>query len=247
MSILLIFALICPQPGPGSHLPENRCLAVTRTLFVTDAHSPRRLILNHPKGKVRITAAAEARKLVVQARLRNAGPRDNESEIGLKLTSHNGTVTLTSRSSERIIDLDIRMPGFWNLRLGHGELGDIFVHGLEGEMEIHSQGGNLHLESAAGPVLASSEEGNITAAFSSLPADTAMAIVSVAGRVTVSLPADASARVLLRSRIGRIRTDFPISGNNSGWAEVRLGNGGSLIRVESKENQVNLYKFRKKR
>ena len=247
MNLILILALIWPLAGPDAPMAGPRCLAVTRTLFLQEGVTTGRLILNHPKGEVRISSAGDARNLFVQARLRNPFPEDNESTIGLRLTSHNGTATIQSRSGERIIDLDIRMPATWGLRLKHGELGDIFVHGLSGEMEIQSRNGNLHLESVAGPILANTEEGDITAGFISIPPATAMALISVAGRVSISLPAESASRIHMRSRGGRIRTDFPISGVHSGWTEVLLGGGGSLIRLESMENHVSLHRIVKKR
>jgi|GEM_PF-4322424 len=247
MKLLLILALIWPLPGSEVPQTGSRCLSVTRTLFVREGTPPRRLILKHPKGEIRISSAGDVRNLSVQARLRNPAPEDDESTIGLSLTSHNGTARIRSRSGERIIDLDIRMPDSWGLRLKHGELGDIFIHGLCGEMEIQSLNGSLHLESVSGPILASTEEGDITASFISIPPATAMALISVAGRVSLSLPGESNSRIHMRSRAGRIRTDFPISGIHSGWTEVLLGDGGPLIRLESMDNHVSLHRIGKKR
>jgi len=230
--ILLVLATMAPAEPP-------ECLSVTRTLTLDQAGGPKRLLLNHPKGEVRISAG-DSHRLVVQARLRNPAPGDNEAAIGLEIRPQNGKIRLNTRSSERVIDLDIRMPGSWALRLDHGDRGDVFVHGIRGEAEIQSRWGDVHLEAMAGPVLGHTVEGNLDAAFTAVPADAAMVLISVSGRVTVSIPGSASARVRMRGRGGNVQSDFPLRETASGWREAQLGTDGPLIRLESLENLVSL-------
>jgi len=230
--ILCVLAISLPAA-------QSQCLSVTRTLMLDRHSTPKRLLVNHPKGEVRISAG-DSRSLVVQARLRIPASGDNESSIGLKISRHNGSVMIHTRSGERIIDLDIQMPETWALRLDHGERGDVYVHGIRGEAEIQSRLGDVHMESMSGPVLGHTVEGDLNAGFAVVPEDAAMVLISVSGRVTVSLPADSHARVRLRSRNGKVQSDFPMGETASGWKEARIGTGGPLIRLESLENLVIL-------
>jgi hypothetical protein len=121
--------------------------------------------------------------------------------------------------------------------------GDVDAHGLAGTVGFKSVSGDLTLASSTVKQLdAKTVSGRITADLAR--ACGALKIATVSGPVIIRLPGDASTRVTVRSKAGRVLSEFPelASPGRPGLNSLTgtLGSGSGRLSVTTMSGQVTL-------
>lgn len=147
---------------------------------------------------------------------------------GLEVMEDNNVVTIRTGPA-RAVDLDIKVPANFSVKLKTINGGDILVEDLEGELGLNNINGNIRMSNIAGTASASTINGNIIANFRRVAANVPMAFSSLNGKIDVSLPANAQFNAKLKTDNGDIYTDFDMPVNNPASKEEFDRNGRRIM------------------
>ena len=116
----------------------------------------------------------------------------------------------------RDTDLTIQVPVKTSLKLSCINGGDIVVEGVSGEIEVNNTNGGVKLTNVSGSVIAHALNKSVIVKLNKITPDKSMSFSSLNGDVDVTLPADAKARVKIKTDNGEIYTDFDVNMDASG-------------------------------
>ncbi len=130
------------------------------------------------------------------------------SSMELTATEENNKVTISSNSWKNAIDLEIKVPFSFNLKLRTVNYGIVRVEGLSGEMEINNTNDDVELIEISGSVVVNSVNGLIKVSFKQISENTPMAFTTLNGNVDITLPANTKFKAKMKSDRGEIYSDF---------------------------------------
>lgn len=222
----------------------------------------------HVKGYSGKSVLIEA---VGRARPNDEEPADRAAPPGMKRLSTANALTLTAREKDnhieletdsyrRPIDLTIKVPVNFALKLGAVNSGDIVVENVRGELELSNVNGAITLNQVSGSAVANTINGALTATFNSVTAGAPMAFSSLTGKVDVTFPSSMKASLKLKSDRGQVYSDFDVAVNKSAppvtrttqnglsrlstdsWTYGTLNGGGADIMLKSMNGDIFLRK-----
>jgi len=121
--------------------------------------------------------------------------------------------------------------------------GKVDVSNVEGQFFITSERGNVELKSVKGGVTASSVNGNISVSIEHAQ-ERPMNFSSISGNVEVVAPKNLDAMIDMLSRVGLLKTDFPLDITERRYmgkfAKGKLGNGLMALGISSNSGRVSL-------
>jgi len=94
------------------------------------------------------------------------------------------------------------------------------VEGVSGEIEVNNTNGGVKLTNVSGSVIAHALNKSVIVKLNKITPDKSMSFSSLNGDVDVTLPADAKARVKIKTDNGEIYTDFDVNMDASGRQPV---------------------------
>jgi len=124
--------------------------------------------------------------------------------------------------------------------------GETTVNNVNGSVNATSVSGNVHVGKVEGAVSAKSTSGEVEVEILSLEgAAAAMEFSSVSGDVHVKLPGNLDADVRLSTMSGGLKTDFPLTIEESKYgtgrkASGRIGNGSRPLKISTISGDVSL-------
>lgn len=123
--------------------------------------------------------------------------------------------------------------------------GEVTVNNVNGSVNATSVSGDVHVGKVEGTASAKSTSGNVEVEVLSLEGAGSMDFVSVSGDVRVKLPSNLDADVKLSTMSGALKTDFPLTIEESKWgtgrkANGRLGSGSRTLKLSSVSGDVSL-------
>jgi len=130
---------------------------------------------------------------------------------GLEIEEENNHVSIQSGSLVNAIDLVILVPAATSVELNTVQNGDVVVEGVTGEIEAGSTTGKITLRGVAGSVVANALAGEINVTFTRLAPEKTMSFTTLSGDIDLTLPADARARLNMKSQMGEIFSDFDMT------------------------------------
>ncbi len=130
---------------------------------------------------------------------------------GLEIEEENNQVSVQSGSLRNAVDLVISVPPATSVELNTLQNGDVLVEGVTGEIEAGSTTGNITLKGVSGAAVANAVAGSITATFARLAPEKTMSFTTLSGEIDLTLPADARARLNMKSQMGEIFSDFDMT------------------------------------
>jgi hypothetical protein len=133
------------------------------------------------------------------------------NNIGLEVREENNNVTIKTNSLNRTVDLFIKVPNDFSLKLKTLNDGQITVEDVNGELDIDNLNGSINLRNVSGSASASTLNGNIMATFRKLTPNMPMAFSNLNGKIDVTLPTNAKFNAKLKTDNGDIFTDFDIT------------------------------------
>jgi DUF4097 and DUF4098 domain-containing protein YvlB len=160
-----------------------------------------------------IDAAARASKRTSTSPGSAAGLKRISAGNSLNLTAEekNNHVEITTESWKGPIDLTIRVPRNFSLKVSTVNDGDIIIDNVAGELEVTNVNGDITLNQVAGSAVANTVNGDLRATFTGITAGAPMAFSTLNGKVDVTLPANASAALKMKSDRGNVYSDFDVA------------------------------------
>ncbi len=170
------------------------------------------------------------------------------------------TVTVNANSIKQSVDLTIKVPQRFTLKVSTVNNGNIEVENVNGNLEITNVNGYIHLTNVAGSAVANTVNGNLIATFKSIDSGTPMAFSTLNGNVDVTFPASLKANSKLKSDRGEIYSDFAIdidknqpnvsrtaqSGmyqlKREDWIYGKINGGGAEIMMKTMNGSIYLRK-----
>jgi hypothetical protein len=216
LSVLLTFSL-GSQNDPAEQM----------TILLTNPGEPGHLTIDHHKGSIRVTGYP-GKSVIVRASMRFGTVEDS---IRLGAVEGNNHIVINATPRHRTIDLDIKVPYHFSLRLKNDDNGHITIEGLSGEMEISNINGDITLKDISGSTMLDTVDGDITVQFNQIAPGLPMAFSSVEGKIDVTFPNDTDALIKAKADSGYIQNDFAQKKEQqkagSIWRYGKLNDGGA--------------------
>lgn len=193
-----------------------------------------------------------------------AGMRKIGSNNGfeLNITEKNNKVDVHINRPYQTINLTIKVPQKFSLKLHTVQGGDIVVENVDGNHEISNVNGSIVLNNIDGSVVANTVNEDVKVTFNSITANTLMAFSTISGNVDVTFPASLKANLKMKSDFGEVLSDFDIdidkmpaklksrSEKDKGyykiskdeWTYGKINGGGPEIMMKSLSGNVFLRK-----
>ena len=182
------------------------------------------------------------------------------SSFELSAEERNNHVKITSNSMMHPVNLTIRVPQKFSLKVSTVNEGTIKVENVNGELEVNNVNGPIDLSNVSGSAVANTINGDIKANFRELNATAPMAFSTLNGRIDVTFPAAAKASFKMKSDRGDIFSDFDMDidksqpqttrSNQSGmyrvtvenWVNGKINGGGPEIMMKSMQGNIYVRK-----
>ena len=179
------------------------------------------------------------------------------NSFDLTAEEKNNQVKIHTSSVNSPVNLTIKVPQRFSLKLNTINQGDITVENVTGALEINNVNGPITLTNINGSVVAQTVNGDLKTTFREVHNNTPMAFSTLNGNVDVTFPSSVKANVKLKSDNGDVFTDFDIDvdksqpkatrTNQSGmyrvtvddWVYGKINNGGPEVMM--KNMQGNIY------
>ncbi len=180
--------------------------------------------------------------------------------LDLSAEEKNNTVNVHANSIKQTVDLTIKVPQRFSLKVSTVNNGAIEVENVSGTLEATNVNGYIHLTNVAGSAVANTVNGNLIATFKSIDSDTPMAFSTLNGNVDVTFPANVKANSKLKTDRGDIYSDFDIDvdknqpkvsrTNQSGmyqvkiddWVYGKINGGGPEIMMKNMNGNIYIRK-----
>jgi hypothetical protein len=108
------------------------------------------------------------------------------------------------------MNLTITVPVNTSLDLKTVNGGHLDVTGVNGDINVENINGGITLRNVSGAVVANSQNGSLTVNLDRVTPDKPMSFSSLNGRVDVTLPGDAKAKLRLKTTNGAVYSDFDV-------------------------------------
>jgi DUF4097 and DUF4098 domain-containing protein YvlB len=145
----------------------------------------------------------------------NGMKRISTNAFALEVQENDNEVEIHTDSHRKRIDLVVRVPRTFSLKLGTVNGGNISVENVNGTLEVSNVNGKISLTNISGSAVANTVNGDIVVTFKEVTANTPMAFSTLNGNVDVSFPANAKLNTKIKSDRGDIFTDFDMAVDNS--------------------------------
>lgn len=217
-----------------------------------------RVKLENINGSVRITGWDRNEVKVDAVKWAYTTERLNEAQI--IVDANPDTISISTKYPERdqnfrddrrgrlnnpaTVEYTISVPR--NARIDSVEVinGGINIEGLTNDVRASSINGNVSARGLTGEAKLSTINGNLEATFNRLDASKSIALTSVNGNVTITIPSDASANLRASNVHGGITNDFGLpvrKGEYVGYDLAgQLGQGATRIKLANVNGAINI-------
>ncbi len=153
------------------------------------------------------------------------------NNIGLEAREENNRITVKTSSFNHDIDLDIRVPRDFSVKLSTLNNGKIIVEGVNGEMEISNLNDDIRLTDVSGSVVANTLNGDLQVSLKKITSNVPMAFSSMNGKIDVALPASAKFSTKMKADNGEIFSDFEMNFNKGDKEMAKVG-GNKNVKLD---------------
>jgi hypothetical protein len=153
------------------------------------------------------------------------------NNIGLEAREDNNRVVVKTSSFNHDINLDIRVPRDFSMKLSTLNNGKILVEGVNGEMEISNLNDDIRLTDVSGSVVANTLNGDLQVSLKKVTPNVPMAFSSMNGKIDVALPASAKFSTKMKADNGEIFSDFEMNFNKGDKEMTKVG-GSKNVKLD---------------
>jgi DUF4097 and DUF4098 domain-containing protein YvlB len=129
---------------------------------------------------------------------------------GFSVEEDHNVVTVVPDLGGQGMNLTIQVPVNTSVELKTVNGGHIDVTGLSGTLDVENVNGPVTLKNVSGSVSATTVNGSLTVSLDRVTPDKPMSFSSLNGKVDVTLPADAKARLRIKTTNGAVYSDFDV-------------------------------------
>ncbi|GAB3908126.1 hypothetical protein GCM10028803_43150 [Larkinella knui] len=180
--------------------------------------------------------------------------------LDMSAEEQNNKINLSAGSIKRPINLTIKVPQQFSLKVSTVNNGDISIENVNGELEVNNVNGQIQLTNVAGSAVANTVNGNLKATFRTINSDVPMAFSTLNGNVDVTFPANAKFDVKLKSDRGEIFSDFDVDVDKSqpkatrssqtgmykvsidDWVQGKVNGGGREVMMKNMHGNIYIRK-----
>jgi DUF4097 and DUF4098 domain-containing protein YvlB len=223
-------------------------------------------------GSIKVTGYA-GKEVVIDAEtnpVTNRKERADESAAGMKRINPRGGLELTaeeknnkvnvhSNSHRQPVNLSIKVPQQFSLKVSTINNGEIVIENVSGELEINNVNGAITMTNVSGSAVANTVNGIIKANFKSVT-DAPMAFTTLNGNVDVTFPATIKMNAKVKSDRGEVYSDFDmdidksapkgVRSNQNGmykvsieeWIQGKVNGGGSEVMMKNMHGNIYIRK-----
>jgi DUF4097 and DUF4098 domain-containing protein YvlB len=268
--ILALVALVACSTLSGTLLAQND-MKEQLTVPLSDPGKPGTLVVSLIRGSIRVTGAP-GNQVVIDAISKQDKPEKKEETVdGMKrisksnamditATEDKNVVNVTSKLFHKAMELNIKVPQKFTLKVSTINDGDITIENVDGEMEITNVNGDIRMTNISGSAVANTVNGLLKANFKTVDAKSPMAFSTLNGNVDVTLPATAKFDVKLKSDRGEIYSDFDVDVDKTvpqatrtakdgmykvsveDWVKGKVNGGGSEIMMKNMNGNIYVRK-----
>ena len=261
--------LVIPLSDPGK--PGALEVGVINGSIKVMTHSGKDVLIEATSG-TRAATKGEGGKEKIKEKVKGDNAAASEAQSsgmrritpnnGLELTAEerNNRVKVSTNSHAKAVDLTIRVPERFSLKLSSVNGGAISVENVKGELEVDNMNGPIELTNVGGSAVANTLNGSIKATFTNVNANTPMAFSTLNGRIDVTFPANMKANVKMKSDRGEIYSDFDMDIDKSqpqatrssqsgvyrvtveNWVSGKINGGGPEIMMKSMQGNIYVRK-----
>lgn len=180
---------------------------------------------------------------------------------GLELSAEekNNKVNVNSSSHRQSVNLTIKVPQQFSLKVSTINNGDIVIDNVTGEMEITNVNGDITMTNVAGSAVANTVNGIIKANFKTVT-DSPMAFTTLNGNVDITFPATVKMNAKVKSDRGEVYSDFDMDIDKSApkgvrstqngmykvsideWIQGKVNGGGSEVMMKNMHGNIYIRK-----
>lgn len=239
---------------------------------LSDPAKPGTLNVGLINGSIKVTGHA-GKEVIIDAEtitITNKKGKVDESASGMKRITPRGGLELSAEEKNNKIDvnsssyrqpinLSIKVPQQFSLKVSTVNKGNILIENVSGELEINNVNGDIIMTNVAGSAVANTVNGVIKANFKSVT-DSPMAFTTLNGNVDVTFPATIKMNAKVKSDRGEVYSDFdmdidksvPIGVRSSQngmykvsvdeWIQGKVNGGGSEIMMKNMQGNIYIRK-----
>jgi len=159
-------------------------------------------------GQVVVESGQGTRNISVPKDVPAGMHRIDVGRTGIEIEEDHNVVSVSGTHGGGGTNVVVQVPANTSLQLKTLNGGSIDVTGVSGEIEVNNLNGPIVLKNVSGSVVAHSLNGPVTASLDRVAADKPMSFTSLNGKIDVTLPGDAKARVRLKTDHGSVYSDF---------------------------------------
>ncbi|MDQ4139595.1 MAG: DUF4097 family beta strand repeat-containing protein [Bacteroidota bacterium] len=240
--ILLIAGIIIITTKPVVAQNENKNL----TVALSKPGQPGSLKVELMNGSIKVTAHSGKDVIIGYSGRGDDGndrKRDRQNDaaaaglrripnnsFGLEASEENNRVVVRTNSFNREMDLDIKVPRDFSVKLSTLNGGKIIVEGVNGEMEISNLNDDIRLTDVSGSVVANTLNGDLQVSLRKINPNVPMAFSTMNGKIDVALPANAKFATKMKTDNGEIYSDFEMNFNKGDKENdmMKVGGGKSI-------------------
>lgn len=271
---IALTALMYAAPSMAQNEPKNE-IKEQLVVPLSDPNKPGSLrvslingsihVVGYTGKEVVIDATAEAysgKKTESKNDELSAGMKKISTNGGIEITAeeHNNAIKVTSQFMKRPMNLTIKVPQQFGLKVGTINNGDILIENVSGELEINNVNGDIKLTNVSGSAVATTVNGEVKANFKSVNAESPMAFTSLNGRIDVTFPPSAKFNAKLKSDRGEIYSDFDVDVDKTqpkanrvskdgmykvtvdDWIQGKVNGGGSEVMMKNMHGNIYIRK-----
>lgn len=182
------------------------------------------------------------------------------NSLDVSAEERDNTVNVNANTMKQPVNLTIKVPQQFSLKVSTINNGEIVVENVNGELEVNNVNGAIHLNNIAGSAVANTVNGAVKATFKRVDAEAPMAFSTLNGDVDITFPATAKMTVKLKTDQGDIYTDFDIDMDKSqpkvnrsaqngmyrvnvdDWVQGKVNGGGREIMMKNMHGNIYIRK-----
>ncbi|RRB02454.1 DUF4097 family beta strand repeat-containing protein [Larkinella rosea] len=247
------------------------------TVPLSDPNKPGKLHVGLINGSIHVVGYA-GKEVVIDAVAelntnsnKRKEPKPDELANGMKRIStrgdfdisaeeKNNNIHVSSNSIRRTVNLTIKVPQQFSLKVSTVNHGEISIENVTGEFEVNNVNGPIQLTNIAGSAVANTVNGLLKANFKSVNSDAPMAFSTLNGNVDVTFPATAKFNVKLKSDRGEIYSDFDVDVDKTqpkatrssqegmykvsidDWVQGKVNGGGREVMMKNMNGNIYIRK-----
>ena len=173
-------------------------------------------------GSITVTAGTGPQVLIESEGGRDRSSRREDRDVppgmhridtggrGFTVEEDHNVVNVIADMGGQGTNLTIQVPVNTSVELKTVNGGHIDVTGLNGTLDVENVNGPVTLKNVSGSVSATTVNGSLTVSLDRVTPDKPMSFSSLNGKLDVTLPADAKARLRIKTTNGAVYSDFDV-------------------------------------